>query len=107
MATASLVPAIFQAADAAILQLKQTAVSAKNSPFFGKKPEELAYTQGMVHLGESDFKGGMHFGEILTKANVGAATGSGKSNGTFGGPSKVSRHSFGTKPPLAFEFPES
>ncbi len=97
MATGSLVPAIFKAADAAVKKLTEVAAVAKGTPFEGKKPEELAYTQGMVHLKEADFKGGMPFAAILTKANVGAASGTGKDAGTFGAPPKVSRHSYGVQ----------
>ena len=97
MATASLVPAVFQAADKAVEKLKEIAATAKGTPFEGKKPEELAYTQGMVHLKEADFKGGTPFGAILAKANIRAATGSGKDGGSFGAPPKVSRHSYGVQ----------
>ena len=97
MATASLVPAIFKAADAALQKLFEVAVTVKGSPLEGKKPDELAYTDGIVHLKTAGSGGGTSFAEILSKANVGAASGSGKDGGSFGGPSKVSRHSYGVQ----------
>ncbi len=98
LATASLVPAIFKAADAAMKKMAEIAVTAKETPFAGKKPDDLAVTQGMVHLKEADFKGGMPFAEVLKKANMKAAMGSGKSEGTFGaGKPTVSRHSYGVQ----------
>ncbi len=97
MATGSLVPAIFQAADAAVKKLYDIATATKDTPFSGKKAEELAYTEGRIHLKGQPASGGMPFEAILRKSNIQAASGSGKSEGTFGGAPKVSRHSYGVQ----------
>ncbi len=97
MATGSLVPAIFQAADAAIKKILEIATSTKDTPFNGKKPEALAYTEGQIHLKGADAKSGMSFAALLKKANIQTAMGKGRSEGTFGGKPTVSRHSYGVQ----------
>lgn len=93
MASASVIPAVYQAADGAIKKLLATAASLPNSRFQGKKPEELEFKEGRVQLkGASD---GMEFGAILRGANMSMASGNGSAQGTFGGKAEVSRHSYG------------
>ena len=53
-------------------------------------------TKGRVHRKDHDGASGVPFAEVLQTANIGAASGSGKSEGTFGKPNaKYSTHSFG------------
>lgn len=97
MATASIIPATFQAADAATKKLLSIVSASKGTPFFGKKPEELAYTEGYVHLKGQSPSSGTSFGEVLRDVHIRSASGSGKSAGTFGGKAEVSQHSFGAQ----------
>jgi xanthine dehydrogenase YagR molybdenum-binding subunit len=95
-ATASIIPAALDAIDKARQTLFAIAVS--DAAFAKRKPEELAFSDGMVHLKASAPATGTPFGEILTRASIRAATGLGKSVGTFGDPSlKFSTHSFGAQ----------
>lgn len=96
MATASVVPAVFAAADAAISSLKTVAATTPGSRFERRDPENLAFDQNRIFLkGEGPDKGAS-FSDILRQANVRLVTGSGKSESTFGNPSpKFSTHSFG------------
>jgi xanthine dehydrogenase YagR molybdenum-binding subunit len=93
MASASVIPAVYEAADGAIQKLLMTATAAANSRFSGKKPDELEFKEGRVQLkGQTE---GQEFGAVLREAHVNAASGSGSAAGTFGGKAEVSRHSYG------------
>ena len=48
MATGSLVPAVFQAADKATQSLLELATKSPNSPYFKRKPTDLAFEGGKV-----------------------------------------------------------
>ncbi len=97
-ATASVIPAVLDAADKAKQTLFAIATSGPDAAFPKAKAEELALTNGRVHLRTADAASGVPFEQILTKANVRAATGNGKSAGTFGAPDKkFSTHSFGAQ----------
>jgi xanthine dehydrogenase YagR molybdenum-binding subunit len=50
MVTGTVIPAIIQAADAAIRQLLTVATSASETAFEHRKPEELVLTEGRVQL---------------------------------------------------------
>jgi xanthine dehydrogenase YagR molybdenum-binding subunit len=96
-ATASVVPAVLDAVEKATQALFSMAI-ADDGAFAGKKAEELVLTQGRVHLKTDAAGQGVGFGEVLAKAKVRAATGLGKSAGTFGAPGrKFSTHSFGAQ----------
>ena len=98
-ATATLVPSIADAANNAMAAMLQIAGSAKNSPFAGKTPQELAMTAGRVHLKDKPASGGVAFEEILKSANMASADGAGKSGG-LGSDTKArdySTHSFGAQ----------
>jgi xanthine dehydrogenase YagR molybdenum-binding subunit len=96
MVTASAVPAIIEAADAAVESLLSIAVKIPQPEFNGRKPSELQYTKGRVHLKKASPDNGVPYHEILATANTRFATGRGSSNGTFGSKdSKFSSHSFG------------
>ncbi len=93
MASASVIPAVYQAADGAIQKLLLTAISAQNSRFSGKKPEDLEFKDGQVRLkGQAE---GQEFSLVLRGARVSSASGNGSAAGTFGAPPTVSRHSYG------------
>ena len=97
-ATASLIPAVLQAAGKAQQVVFTIATSDKEGPFGGLKAAALAFTDGRVHLKEKPADSGVAFEQILTKANLRAASGQGKSDGSFGAPDrKFSQHSFGAQ----------
>jgi xanthine dehydrogenase YagR molybdenum-binding subunit len=97
-ATASVIPPVLEAIEKAQQTLIMIAVQGKNPAFAGQKPESLAFTDGCVHLKGKAPETGMRFDQILTEANVRAASGSGKSEGTFGNPKRShSTHSFGAQ----------
>jgi len=95
-ATASVVPAVLQAAQKAGKSLLNVASSTPGSPFKDKKSEDLELVDGTVRLkGQTT---SVSFAEILTSAKVKAVSGTGKSEGTFGNPAlKYSFHSYGAQ----------
>ncbi|HEV8720149.1 MAG TPA: xanthine dehydrogenase family protein molybdopterin-binding subunit [Candidatus Binatia bacterium] len=96
MATGSVVPAVFQAADNAIASLRTIATTTPGSPFEKRKPDELAFEGGRVFVKADGAAGGVPFADLLQRANLRLVTGSGKSEATFGNPKpKFSTHSFG------------
>jgi xanthine dehydrogenase YagR molybdenum-binding subunit len=97
-ATASVIPPVLEAIEKAQQTLFTIAIQGKNPAFAGQKPESMAFTDGCVHLKGKSPETGVRFDQILTEANVRAASGSGKSEGTFGNPNrKHSTHSFGAQ----------
>lgn len=97
-ATASVIPSVLDSIDKAQQTLFSIATSGPTAAFPNQKPEALAFTNGRVHLKTADATAGIPFADILTKASVRAATGQGKSAGTFGAPDrKFSLHSFGAQ----------
>jgi xanthine dehydrogenase YagR molybdenum-binding subunit len=96
LATGSVVPAVYAAADDAIGSLLKIATTTAGSPFGNRKADELAFEDGRVFVKADGAAGGVPFAELLRRANLGVVTGSGKSEGTFGNPhAKYSTHSFG------------
>lgn len=96
LATASVIPAVFAAADAAIGSLKMVAVSTPGSPFLGRNPEDLAFENGKVFVKAEGAGRGVAFSDLLQRANLRLVTGSGNAPATFGDPNaKFSTHSFG------------
>jgi len=96
MATPSIVPAVFQAADNAIESLLSIATTTPGSPFEKRKPSELAFEGGRVFVKTDGATGGVPFADLLRRGNLRLVTGSGKSDATFGNPKpKFSTHSFG------------
>jgi xanthine dehydrogenase YagR molybdenum-binding subunit len=95
LATASIVPAVFQASDGAVQKLLLAISAAKDGKFSGKRPDELAFTEGRVHLKNQPASNGTPFGKLLQEAHVRMVSGSGKDAGSFGAKSDVSTHSFG------------
>ena len=96
MATPSIVPAVFQAADNAIASLLTIATTTPGSPFEKRKSDDLAFEGGRVFVKADGPAGGVPFADLLRRANLRLVTGSGKSEATFGNPKpKFSTHSFG------------
>jgi xanthine dehydrogenase YagR molybdenum-binding subunit len=96
MATGSVVPAVFSAADRAIASLLNLATSTPGLPFEKHKTDELRFEDGKVFLKASGVTSGVAFADILKRANVRLVSGSGKGESTFGDPkAKFSTHSFG------------
>lgn len=95
MVTGSLVPAVAQAAADAVQQLLDTA--AGHGPFAGAKAEQLAFTDGRVHLRSGTPADGVPFADILKQARLAHVEGKGKSRNTFGDKEakKFSMHSYG------------
>jgi xanthine dehydrogenase YagR molybdenum-binding subunit len=95
-ATASVVPAVFAAADNAINSLLQVASGTPESPFQNRKPDDLAFQGGRVFVKADGPGGGVPFADILKRANLRLVKGSGRSEGIFGSKEpKFSMHSFG------------
>jgi xanthine dehydrogenase YagR molybdenum-binding subunit len=96
MATASVIPAVFAAADAAIASLLTIATATAGSPFETRKPDELAFEGGRVFVKADGVAKGVPFADLLRRANLRFVTGSGKSEGLSDNPKpKFSTHSFG------------
>lgn len=96
MVTGSVVPAVFAAADNAIASLLAIAATTPGSPFEKRQPGDLAMESGQVFVKADGAAGGVPFADVLRRANLRLATGSGKSESTFGNPKpKFSTHSFG------------
>ena len=96
MATASVIPAVFSAADNAIASLLTVAGATPGSPFEKRKPDELAFESGRVFVKANGPADGVPFADLLRRADLRFITGSGKSEATFGEKKpKFSTHSFG------------
>src|SRR5437899_6413238 len=96
MATPSIVPAVFQAADTAVASLLTIATTMPGSPFEKRKSDDLAFEGGRVFVKADGPAGGVPFADLLQRGNLRLITGSGKSEATFGNPKpKFSTHSFG------------
>lgn len=95
MATASLVPAVAQAAREAIKNL--LAAASESDSHFAKAPvAQLDFHAGRVHRKDQSPEAGRSFEEVLAAARLGHVEGRGKSEGTFGEKKpKFSMHSFG------------
>lgn len=93
--TATVTPAVLEAAQKAAKTLLQAALKAPGTPFAGKKAGDLELVNGAVQVkGQPATK--ILSGEVLRMANVKAVSGSAKSEGTLGDPkAQYSFHSFG------------
>jgi len=96
-ATASVVPAVFAAADNAINSLLQVATGTPGSQLQNRQPDELAFLGGRVFVKADGPGRGVPFAEILKRANLSLVTGSGRSEGIFASKAKpkFSMHSYG------------
>jgi xanthine dehydrogenase YagR molybdenum-binding subunit len=96
LATSSVVPAVFNAADQAITSLRIIAVTTPGSPFLGRKPDDLALEGGRMFVQAEGPSRGVAFGDVLRGANVRLVSGSGGAEATAFAPNqKFSKHSFG------------
>jgi xanthine dehydrogenase YagR molybdenum-binding subunit len=97
MVTGTVIPAIIQAADAAIRQLLTVASSVNGTPLQQHKPDELALTDGRIHFKTGAASGGVPFENILQHANIRSAEGEGNSGPSSDDPTnhKYSFHSYG------------
>jgi xanthine dehydrogenase YagR molybdenum-binding subunit len=96
LATPSIVPAVFAAADNAIESLLSIATTTPGSPFEKRKSLDLAFEGGRVFVKADGSAGGVPFGDLLQRANLRLVTGNGSSEAMFGNPKpKFSTHSFG------------
>jgi xanthine dehydrogenase YagR molybdenum-binding subunit len=96
-ATASLVPAVSDAARAAVKVLLTRAGTLSDSPFAGMNPDELRMSDGRVHRKHEPAEKGVPFQQILCAAKMRSASGSGSAKGGFDDPlkKKYSLHSYG------------
>lgn len=96
MATASVTPAVWAAADNAIASLLKAASSTPGGPFEHRKTDDLAMAAGKVYVKQEGPDKGVAFAEVLQKANLRFVHGNGRSESTFNNPKpKFSTHSFG------------
>ncbi len=96
LATSSVIPAVFKAADQAITSLLIVAISTPGSPFLGHKPEDLALQDGRIFVKAEGAGKGVPFGDFLRQANARFVSGSGSSEQTAFAPHpKFSMHSYG------------
>jgi xanthine dehydrogenase YagR molybdenum-binding subunit len=100
MVTASLIPAVAEASKKAIQKLFMAAAMAEGTPFKGRSPSAISFTNGRLHLKSQTADSGQPFGQILKAAKVNSVSAKGKSEGTFGEflgftKPKFSSHSFG------------
>jgi len=78
--TASVTPAVLEGAQNAGKTLMLGAVKSQNSPFKGKKPDELEFVDGMVRL-KGQTQGAVPMAEVLRTAKISSVSGAGKSDG--------------------------
>ncbi|HEV7441251.1 MAG TPA: xanthine dehydrogenase family protein molybdopterin-binding subunit [Steroidobacteraceae bacterium] len=96
LATSSVIPAVFKAADQAVASLMISAVTTPGSPFLGHKTDDLALEGGRVFVKTEGPAKGIPFEDLLRKGNARLVTGNGKAEMTAFDPhAKVSKHSFG------------
>jgi xanthine dehydrogenase YagR molybdenum-binding subunit len=88
MLTASVYPAVTEAAEKAIQTLLATAAQMPRSG------DELAYSQGRVHSKEAGAETGIAYEAVLKQAQVRSVSGKGSSAGTWG-EKKFSKHCYG------------
>jgi len=98
-ATATILPSVIDAVNAAMRIVLNVATSAKSSPFAGKDVASLTMSGGRVHLKGQPPQSGVPFQEILRQANLASANGDGKSGGLGADPKArdFSMHSFGAQ----------
>jgi xanthine dehydrogenase YagR molybdenum-binding subunit len=95
--TASVIPAVLDAARAAIGTVLARAAAVSGSPFEGVDAHALTFSEGRVHRKGETPASGVLFSEILVAAKMHAASGSGSAAGGFDDPlkKKYSIHSYG------------
>lgn len=86
--TASVIPAVLQAARAATDMVLARAVAVDESPFKGADKDALAFGAGRVHRKTDVAEKGVPFAQILQAAKMHAASGKGSAQGGFDDPLK-------------------
>jgi xanthine dehydrogenase YagR molybdenum-binding subunit len=95
--TASVTPAVLEAAQKASQALLLAAVKSEGSPFKGAKPEDLELVDGMV-CRKGQKQGAVPMSQVLQIAKVNSVSGTGKSDGTLeDAKPKYSFHSYGAQ----------
>jgi len=96
LATSSVIPAVFKAANQAIASLMITAISTPGSPFLGHKPDDLALEGGRVFVKAEGPAQGVPFEDVLRRGNARLVAGNGRAEATAFAPNpKFSKHSYG------------
>ena len=98
-ATATVLPAIAEATDNAMKVAISSAIAAGSSPFAGKTPDSLKFSEGKIHIKTQPASTGIDYAQLLKAASVAAASGEGNS-GSLGSDPKAkqySAHSFGAQ----------
>jgi xanthine dehydrogenase YagR molybdenum-binding subunit len=97
LATGSLVPGVFAAADKAIASLLIVAAMTPGSPFANHSPDQLVFESGRVFVKGDGSDKGVPFQDLLRDANLRLVTGSGRSEASLFSNErpKFSTHSFG------------
>lgn len=95
--TASVTPAVLQAAKKAAQSVLLAAIKSEGSPFKGKKQDDLELVDGSVRT-KVQAQGAVPMAEILKIAKVNSVSGTGKSEGTLGeAKPQFSFHSYGAQ----------
>jgi xanthine dehydrogenase YagR molybdenum-binding subunit len=100
MVTASLVPAVLEAAKKASEKVQFAATTA--GPFSGQPAANLVLSNGRIHRKDQSPADGVPYEQVLQAAKVSSVSGSGSSQGDFTdllglSKPKLSSHSFGTQ----------
>ena len=95
--TASVTPAVLEAAQKAVQALLLAAAKSDSSPLKDKKPEDLELVDGAIRV-KGQTQSAARMEEILKAANVRSVSGTGKSDSTFADAKpKFSFHSYGAQ----------
>jgi len=95
-ATATVLPAIAEATDNAMKVAISAAIADGSSPFAGKSPDSLKFSEGKIHIKTQPASSGVDYGQLLKSASVAAANGEG-SSGPNPNTKNYSMHSFGAQ----------
>src|ERR1700758_657978 len=100
MVTASLVPAVLEAAKNAIQKVQFAATAA--SLFSGQSADNLVFSNGRIHRKDQSPANGVPYEQVLQTANINSVSGTGRSQGDFTDllgltKPKLSSHSFGAQ----------
>ncbi len=95
MVTASVIPAVLEAAEKSIDLILDAAGKVPGSPFAKSKPDELVYDEGRVRRKDAAPESAVAFETILKRGNMKFVRGAGSSKATFGEKPKLSMHSYG------------
>jgi xanthine dehydrogenase YagR molybdenum-binding subunit len=98
-ATATVIPAVADGADAAIKALAAIATQTAGSPLYQHDPAQVTVSEGRIHSVGKPASSGVPFEEVLKLAKVAYATGDGHSGALGADPKSrdYSTHSFGAQ----------